>query len=133
MTFDNCQDERGNYKEFRGDLHFVGRLIAHDYDFEIDEAVSEQKTTFIHLYETEFDLFVLVIRDMHDYQMFLCDSQSEIHRLVGENVPYHRKHYIENFFSNVKTIFEDNVSDVQLTAYLKQKKEAFFNRRNHQP
>ena len=132
MTFDNCQDERGTAKEFKGDFNFNGKLIAHDYNFEMDEADSEQKTTFIHLYETEFDLFVLVIRDLYDYQIYLCDDHSEIRRIVSETVPYYRKNNVETFFANVKEIFDDKVGNAD-KEYIKQKTDAYFNRRNHLP
>ena len=96
-----------NYHRVTADLHFNGELIATDlaYTNNQDESAREL-TSYIHLYSTNSDVYLLVIRDLRECSVFICEDKQDIRRHVEENVLYYRKASVESFFDNIKKLFE---------------------------
>ena len=85
---------------------FGGQLVAHDKSYRLMDSKMHTYTHYIYLYETcHNDVYVVVVFDTDQCDMFLCTDQATVIESAAGVVPYANKDRMEIFIANVKQYF----------------------------
>ena len=100
-------DEKGyKWHGANADIEFNGKLVAIDNFHWLSEELMYSYLSYIYLYETPHDHYILVVVDMDKCNLFVCHDKEDIIANASSVVPYASKDRMETFIASVDEYFD---------------------------